>query len=393
MKFNVFYSWQSDLPNKDNRSFIEECIKKAMKMNAGDINVGEIFDYDRDTKGVSGSPDIADIIFNKISKSDLFICDISIINSDYDGRKMPNPNVLVELGYAAKTIGWEKIICFFNIKYGCLDDIPFDLNHRRIFHYNSDTDNEKQSVAKGLSESIKLMYSRGLLFNPLKDHMKGKIDYNILGILKQISCMVYRIITMSEALAKTPKLLSLKEDQLLSILKKREPILGFFANNDLNSIKELLTQTFLTLTTSNLYPLEWSLTVLKLLDWIRKYQYLISKRAKQKLYCSVLSPESLLKVISAYKMNPSNPPNSYILMKKVGTGAGQILYYATMPNIDEKYLLSPYTMNECAVDNFSDCIFEIISLVNKWLDETGSEFILDPDYYKIDKTPNTIEQL
>lgn len=136
MKLNIFYSWQSDLPNKDNRSFIEECIKKAIKMNAGDINTGAIFDFDRDTKGASGSPDIADIIFNKIAKSDIFICDISVINSDYDGRKMPNPNVMVELGYAAKAIGWEKIICFFNIKYGCLADIPFDLNHRRIFHYN-----------------------------------------------------------------------------------------------------------------------------------------------------------------------------------------------------------------------------------------------------------------
>lgn len=383
MKFNIFYSWQSDLPNKDNRSFIEGCIKKAMRMNSGDINVGAIFDYDRDTKGSSGSPDIADIIFNKIEKSDIFICDISIINSDHDGRKMPNPNVLVELGYAAKIIGWEKIICFFNIKYGCLDEIPFDLKHRRIFHYNSDIENEKQKVAKGLSEAIKLMYSRGLLFNPLKDHMKGKIDYSILGILKQISCIVYRTITMSESLEKTSELLSLKKDQLLSILKKREPILGFFAHNDLNETKELLIQTFSTLTTSNLYPLEWSLTVLKLLDWIRQYQYLISERAKQNLYLSVLSPAPFLKVISAYKMNPDNPKNSYLLLKKVGTDAGQVLYSATMPNIDEKYLLSPYTMNECAIDNFSDCIFEIISLGNKWLDKTGNEFILDPDYYKI----------
>lgn len=321
MKFSIFYSWQSDLPNKDNRSFIEECIKKAMNMNAGDINTGAIFEYDRDTKGTSGSPDIADIIFNKIAKSDIFICDISIINPDYVGRKMPNPNVLVELGYAAKTIGWEKIICFFNLKYGCLDDIPFDLNHRRIFQYNSDIKNEKLNVASGLADAIKLMYSRGLLFNPLKDYMKGKIDYGILGILKQINCMVYRTITMSEALAKTPELLSLQRDQLLSMLNKRESILGFFANNDLNEFKGLLTQTFTTLTTSNLYPLEWSLTVLKLLDWIRQYQYLISERAK-KLYCSVLSPASNLKVISAYKMNPDNPPNSYILLKKAGTDAG-----------------------------------------------------------------------
>lgn len=54
-----------------------------------------------------------------------------------------------------------------------------------------------------------------------------------------------------------------------------------------------------------------------------------------------------------------------------------------MPYIKENYLLSPYKMNECAIESFSDCIFEIITLGNKWLDETGSEFILDPDFYKI----------
>lgn len=31
MKCTIFYSWQSDLPNKDNRSFIENCIEKAIK--------------------------------------------------------------------------------------------------------------------------------------------------------------------------------------------------------------------------------------------------------------------------------------------------------------------------------------------------------------------------
>lgn len=296
---------------------------------------------------------------------------------------MPNPNVLVELGYAAKTIGWDKIICLFNTKYGCIVDVPFNLNHRRIFQYNSDTTNEKQNVARGLADAIKLMYSKGLLFNPLKDYMKGKIDYCILGILKQISCLVYGTITMSEALAKTPKLLSLEKGNLLSILEKKEPILGFFVNNDLNKIKAMLTETFTTLTTSSLYPLEWSVTVLKLLEWIRQYQYLISERAKNKLYNCLLSPVSNKKVISAYKMNPNNPPNSYLLLEKVGTDAGKVLYSATMPEIDEKYLLSPHTMNECAIKIFSDCIFGIITLGNKWLDQNGSEFILDPDYYNI----------
>ena len=31
MKVSIFYSWQSDLPSKTNRNFIEDAIKKALK--------------------------------------------------------------------------------------------------------------------------------------------------------------------------------------------------------------------------------------------------------------------------------------------------------------------------------------------------------------------------
>ena len=109
--------------------------------------------YERDTLGITGSPDITDTIFGKINKSDIFICDISIINKDYSGRKTPNPNVLIELGYAARTSGWEKVICLFNKKDGELTDVPFDINHRRIIVYDSEKENEKQRIS-GISIKI-----------------------------------------------------------------------------------------------------------------------------------------------------------------------------------------------------------------------------------------------
>lgn len=383
MKLNIFYSWQSDLPNRDNRSFIEECIKKAIRKCTDDIVVPTVFDYDRDTKGVSGAPDIAEIIFDKIVKCDIFICDVSIVNSQYDGRKTPNPNVLVELGYAAKAIGWDRIVCFFNEKYGCIRDLPFDLNHRRIFQYNSDNKDEKANIVEGLSASIKLMHSKGLLYNPLKDYMKGKIDYCLLGILKQVSCMIYGTVSMSDALAKIPELLSLDEVQLHAYLGNRGPILGFFALNNLSDVKELLNQRLVHLTTSNLYPLEWSTMVLRLLDWMRQYQYLISGRGKENLYNGVLAPSPLLEAVAACDLNPANPSNAYLLVKKLGKDGGEVLYSATMPRMNKNYLVSPFRLNESSMVSLHRCLFEVISLGNRWLHETGSEFVLDPDYYVI----------
>ncbi len=77
MKVTIFYSWQSDLPTKTNRYFIENSIKKSLKEINKDNRV--IACIDRDTKNELGSPDIRNAIFQKINHSKFFICDISLI--------------------------------------------------------------------------------------------------------------------------------------------------------------------------------------------------------------------------------------------------------------------------------------------------------------------------
>lgn len=383
MKCTIFYSWQSDLPNKDNRSFIENCIEKAAKKNKWGIEIGVTVAIDRDTKETVGTPDIAGTIFDKIAKADIFICDISIINGDYEGRKCPNPNVLLELGYAVRTIGWERIICFYNLKYGDIKNVPFDLSHRRIFCYNSDNENEKEAVSKALSAGIKDMIAKGLISNPLRDHMKGRIDYCVLEVLKQISCVLYGTITMSDALAKVTDVLSLTEEKIVEILSTNHKVLGFFAKNDLDEVKRKSENLFSAITTSNVYQVEWAVVVLELVDWTRRYQYIISEQAKNKLYRTVLEPVPYLNVISGKELNQSNPDNSVLLVKKVGNDSGKVLYAGTTVKIDKKYLLSPWYINDSAVESFAKCLVDAIYMANKWLDETEGEFILDPDCYGI----------
>jgi hypothetical protein len=166
MKNHVFYSWQSDLPNNNNRGFIEKCIKKSLS----ELNVTETFDIefviDRDTMNEMGTPDIANTIFAKIEKSKLFIADVSIINSDYEKRKTPNPNVLIELGYAAKVLGWERIICIFNTDYGSFDDLPFDIKFRRPLCYTLNSKNKaevKKQIVDAIKSNIRSIDSRGFI--------------------------------------------------------------------------------------------------------------------------------------------------------------------------------------------------------------------------------------
>ena len=137
----IFYSWQSDLPNNQTRGLIQDGINSAVNVLRDTVAI----EADRDTKGEYGSPDIVQTVFSKIDDCDIFIADVSIVNkynsiidvgSSGDVKYGPNPNVMLELGYAAKVIGWENIICFFNSDYGTEDDMPFDLDHRRLSSYS-----------------------------------------------------------------------------------------------------------------------------------------------------------------------------------------------------------------------------------------------------------------
>lgn len=154
-EIKIFYSWQSDLPGNTTRNIIQNSIDDVVKLLRGTVSVSA----DRDTKGEYGSPDIAQTIFSKIDDCDIFIADVSVINKYYsvddDGNKIdaiklsPNPNVLLELGYAAGVVSWENIICIINTDYGEPSDLPFDIAHRRLTPYSL-ANSEKSDVRKHL---------------------------------------------------------------------------------------------------------------------------------------------------------------------------------------------------------------------------------------------------
>jgi hypothetical protein len=155
MRRIVFYSWQSDLPNSTNRGFIQRALEFAAAAIAGDDTVAVEPVVDRDTEGVAGSPDIAATIFAKIAAADVVVVDVSIINKVAGGRPTPNPNVLIELGYALRALGYERIILVFNRAYGAIEDLPFDLRTRRILAYEVSQDaTGKSTVRSDLSKRL-----------------------------------------------------------------------------------------------------------------------------------------------------------------------------------------------------------------------------------------------
>lgn len=158
----LFYSWQSDLPNRTNRGLIQTALQRAAKAVASDDSIDVEPVVDRDTSGEPGAPDIAATIFEKITKSDAVVCDVSIVTPSDGFRPAPNPNVLVELGYAVGTLGWNRVVLVANTAYGLVESLPFDLRARRILTYESrerddDRAGPRRALKQGLEAAIRLI--------------------------------------------------------------------------------------------------------------------------------------------------------------------------------------------------------------------------------------------
>ncbi len=136
MALKIFFSWQSDTPSKEGRNLILRALETALASIAIDLNIEEALrelEVDRDTLDVPGTPPIVDTIFSKIENASIFIPDLTFVGTRTDGRPTPNPNVLIEYGWALKTLGHGRMLPVMNIAFGRPDGdaMPFDMRHLR----------------------------------------------------------------------------------------------------------------------------------------------------------------------------------------------------------------------------------------------------------------------
>lgn len=126
----LFYSWQSD--HSKTRSYIEGALKKALEKLASSIDVENAPRLDKDTLGEVGAVSITSVIKNKISKSKIFLADVSLIDKGQNGKKLVNQNVMFELGYAFGKKTEKAVMLVANKDLGDANELPFDIAQNRI---------------------------------------------------------------------------------------------------------------------------------------------------------------------------------------------------------------------------------------------------------------------
>jgi hypothetical protein len=312
MKVSIFYSWQSDLPNNKNRGLISDCIDKTTKQLLKTCSQITAFELETDSRNESGTPDLAKSIFDKIDTCDIFIADISIINSKTSERLTPNPNVLIELGYAAKVIGWSNIICVYNSEFAKVEDLPFDIKFRKplIYDTSKELSNSRTLLTKVLESSIKdIVYTRIV---DKKEYLitKRTVDLKIQSILLDFCRLLYETSENNSERFNYPKLLNASPNDIKNQLQNKQ-LLGFhfFKNITLNIddivafFKDDFETYFLTDKEKRILA--------KLVFSLRAYRELLE--AKETF---IEHGKSDIYVLAAGQIiNPSNPPNSYLLLQ------------------------------------------------------------------------------
>ncbi|MES5322796.1 hypothetical protein [Alcaligenes phenolicus] len=162
----IFWSWQSDYSPKTCRHFIRDALVDAITQVADEIGVDDADrpEIDHDTKGERGMADIATTILNKIADAAVFVADLTPIAKSPEGKWLPNPNVMIELGWAMHRPGWERVIGILNMASGAkVEDLPFDIRQRRVVTFVLSEDADKQiraatrvKLVKELKEALRI---------------------------------------------------------------------------------------------------------------------------------------------------------------------------------------------------------------------------------------------
>ncbi|WP_439471487.1 hypothetical protein [Brevundimonas sp.] len=103
-----------------------------------------------------------DTIFDKIDAATAFLPDLTYVGTRDGGRRTPNPNVLMEHGWALKSLIWRAMMPVMNTAFGHPDEhpLPFDPQHLAraiLLHCPADADKEtKARIRDELANSPRL---------------------------------------------------------------------------------------------------------------------------------------------------------------------------------------------------------------------------------------------
>lgn len=376
MIHSIFYSWQSDLPESDNKQYIGTCLQDALAKSKKGNKFSLDYVIDRATSKRIGTIDIAQTIFNKINIAKMFVADVSIINNrTRKYRKMVNPNVLIELGYAVRTIGWENVICVFNTKYGNPEDLPFDIRSRRLLLYNSE--NNKSVLVNDFSYIIKESENAHVPSDVIRDFYNAPIYTLLFRLVSDIQKMLfdYGVGTTPEDISKT---LNLQKEDIANILAHKT-LLGFQLFKSYPTVVSELRSQLEKILSIRQFNDIYYVPLVEIIDNLKLHDKALSRRINTDVLELISVNNDEFRIIFNSASHDGLSCRFGLVYNIERTlGLGRVVDYGDIIRREhQEALLHSFKLPERGVFFYSGFLQELISSINRWIDNNGGEFILD----------------
>jgi hypothetical protein len=194
MDFSVFYAWQNDTAPGFNRYLIRDSLVTALKSGRINALIDDSPRLDAEARNPMGAAaDTVTTVFDRIKNCGVFVADLTFVGAtpvQAKGQRklLSNPNVLMELGYAASILGWERIIVVVNEAYGNVEQLTFELKSRRPpirYAIGAETRTDITEVRQNLQKSLEA-YLRLAVNSQLEqvNDIIASLDLNCLDLLK-----------------------------------------------------------------------------------------------------------------------------------------------------------------------------------------------------------------
>lgn len=249
MNYKLFLAWQSQ--NENTEKYIRKELKRIQKdLSKDGFEISIVFSP---TQEESGSPDIKASIVEQIKNSDVFIGDLSFIDTE---KHISNGNVLYESGIADAFLGEERVILICD-ENTIIENIAFDINHKRISKINTSQEKSqmKMWIRTALEEADRHRY--------IKTYATNQYEEDILVLLNYF----YKFINMNNKY--TVEFVIPTVDEIEKKLSESK-YPAFILNTDFNPLIEQLEEKMLRLNQFSHKRIIWN--VINIITKLKEYQ-------------------------------------------------------------------------------------------------------------------------
>ena len=214
------------------------------------------------------------------------------------------------------------------------------------------------------------------------DYAKMQIDREVLSILNHLSKIIFGINNIDYSTERYKEILSLDRNKIKQIVFKKE-YLGFQLfkrwEHTESNLHDLLKNPFILEKMEN----DQIISILKLIKNLRFLERYI--RGNKDFYIDTRKKEPSFIIANALEVSKYNYklPHRYLLMRK--TNKEDLYVVVDFGDFDypKDRLLNLFKINTKYLDLYAETIEGVINQINKWLDLTGKEILIDTKIFRI----------